>query len=96
MAEEKIDEDALTFLWMLKTITEPKNPEFYLKVISISAKNEDFGTALFYLEELLKTGFKDKQKLYSLEHTALFKITPEFNKTISKYLSDARYEVIEE
>ena len=96
MAEEKIDEDALTFLWMLKTITEPKNPEFYLKVISISAKNEDFGTALFYLEELLKTGFKDKQKLYSIEHTALFKITPEFNKTISKYLSDARYEVIEE
>lgn len=95
-SEKNIDEDALTFLWMLKTITDSKNPEYYLKVISKSAKDEDFGTALFYLEELLKTGFKDKQKLYSLEHTALFKITPEFNKTVSKYLSDARYDVIEE
>ena len=95
-AEEKIDEDALTFLWMLKTITDPKNADYYLKVVSVSAKNEDFGTALFYLEELLKTGFKDKERLYQLEHTALFRITPEFNNTVSKYLKDARYEVIEE
>ena len=95
-AEETIDEDALTFLWMLKTITEPAKPDYYLKVISISAKNEDYGTALFYLEELLKTGFKDKERLYSLEHTALFRITPDFNKTVSKYLAEARYDVIKD
>ncbi len=95
-ATENIDEDALTFLWMLKTITEPKNEDYYLKVMSVSAKKEDFGTALFYLEELLQTGFNDIERLYSLEHTALFRISPEFNKIVSKYLKDARYEVIEE
>ena len=90
-----IDEDALAFLFMLKTILEPDNFEYYLKTISLSAKNEDFGTSLFYLEEAFKKGFKDKEKLYNLEGTALFRITPEFNDLISKYLKDALYEIDE-
>ncbi len=93
---EVIDQDALAFLYMLKTILEPNNFEFYLKTVSLSAKNEDFGTALFYLEEALKKGFKDKEKLYGLEHTALLRITPEFNTLVSKYLKDALYDTIEE
>ena len=95
-SEELVDEDALAFLYMLKTILEPNNFDYYLKIISLSSKNEDFGTALFYLEEALKKGFKDKDKLYSLEDTALFRITPEFNNLVSKYLKDARYDIIEE
>ncbi|WP_343485681.1 alpha/beta hydrolase [Allomuricauda sp. d1] len=95
-AEKTVDEDALVFLSMLKTITEPTNYNHYLQVISISAKNEDFGTALFYLEELLKKGFKDKERLYNVEHTALFRISPEFNELVSKYLKDSRYDVIED
>ena len=93
---EMIDEDALAFLYMLKTILEPDNYEFYLKTISLSAKNEDFGTALFYLEEAFKKGFKDKDRLYNLEDTALLRITPEFNKVVEKYLKDARYDIIEQ
>ena len=91
-----VDEEALKFLWMMNTITDAKNPTPYLKVISNSAKVEDYGTALFYLEELLKTGYSDKSELYSLEHTAILRISPEFNKIVAKYLKDARYEVIEE
>ncbi|MBO0321944.1 alpha/beta hydrolase [Muricauda sp. CAU 1633] len=91
-----IDEDALAFMYMLKTILEPENFEFYLKTISLSAKNEDFGTALFYLEEAFQKGFKDRDKLYSLEDTALLRITPEFNKMVEKYLKDARYDIIEQ
>jgi hypothetical protein len=45
------------------------------------------------LEELLKKGFKDKEKLYNIEHTALFRIMPEFNEMVSKYLDDARYHI---
>ena len=93
---QMIDEDALAFLYMLKTILAPENFEFYLKTISLSAKNEDFGTALFYLEEALKKGFKDKDKLYSLEDTALLRITPEFNAVVEKYLKDSRYEIKEQ
>ncbi|MGY8916543.1 MAG: alpha/beta hydrolase, partial [Flavobacteriales bacterium] len=60
-----------------------------------SSKMEDFGTALFYMEELLKNGFTDKATLYSLEHTALLRITPEFNELVTKYLDDARYGIKE-
>ncbi|MEM9078309.1 MAG: alpha/beta hydrolase [Bacteroidota bacterium] len=95
-SDKLIDEDALAFLYMLKTIIEPDNFDFYMKIIALSAKNEDFGTSLFYLEEALKAGFKDTKKLYSLENTALLRINPKFNALVSKYLKDARYEIIEE
>ncbi len=95
-AETPVDEEALNFLWMLKTIADISSYQSYLNVISYSAKIEDYGTALFYLEELLKNGYTDQQALYVLEHTALFRIMPEFNKVIAKYLKDARYDVIEQ
>ncbi|MDO1513966.1 alpha/beta hydrolase [Maribacter confluentis] len=91
---EKVDMDALNLLYMIKTITAPKEYESYLKVITISAGMEDFGTALFYLEELLKNGYTDKAKLYTLENSALLRITPEFNELIEKYLTNARYDII--
>lgn len=94
-AEDPIDDEALNFLWMLNTITEPTSYDPYLKVISYSSKIEDYGTALFYLEELLKNGYTNKEELYELEHTALFRISPEFNEMVQKYLKDARYDVIE-
>jgi len=95
-AEDVVNEEAILFLWMLKTITDPRNYPYYLKIISVSARNEDFGTALFYLEELLKNGYKNKSELYNVAHTALLRITPEFNKIVDEYLEGARYEIIEE
>lgn len=94
-AQEIVDFEALNLLYMMKTITSPKEFDAYLKVISISSRMEDYGTALFYLEELLKIGYTDKNSLYSLEHTALFRIMPEFNEMVEKYLKSARYDVIE-
>ncbi len=96
LAQKPVNAEALSYLWMVKTITAPKEFDNYLKIISDSAKYEDFGTALFYLEELLKNGYKDKSALYSLEHTALLRITPEYNKIIDTYLKDALYDIIEE
>jgi len=88
---EKPDEDALILLHMLKTITDPENYDHYLKVISYTAKYGDFGTANFYLEELLKRGYTDADELYSLPHTGLLRISPEFNKLVEQYLGKARY-----
>lgn len=93
--DKQVDLEALNFLYQLKTITEPKNPENYLKVISYSALVEDYGTGIFYLEELLKTGYNNKEELYGLENTALFRISPEFNAVVAKYLKDARYAPVE-
>lgn len=89
----KVDKEALNFLYMLKTIISPANHEAYFKVISLSSQLDDFGAALFYLEELLKSGYKNKSKLYSIENTALLRITPEYNELIEKYLNDARYSI---
>jgi hypothetical protein len=94
--DSPIDEEALNFLWMLKTITSPDDFSNYLKVISWNAKVEDYGTALYYLEELLKNGYTNTDELYALENTALFRITPAFNAMVAKYLKKARYEIIEE
>ncbi|WP_297703603.1 alpha/beta hydrolase [uncultured Eudoraea sp.] len=89
-----VNDEALSFLWMLKTIAEPKAYQYYLKIISDSSKYEDFGTALFYLEELLKNGYEDKTRLYSLDNTALLRIMPEFNAIVNKYLEGSRYDAI--
>lgn len=95
LGEEKpVDQESLSLLWMLKTITAPKEYANYLKIIANSAKEEDFGTSLFYLEELLKNGYTDKDRLYRLDHTALLRITPEFNQIVEKYLKGARYDVM--
>jgi hypothetical protein len=94
--DEPVDEQSLNFLWMLKTITAPSDFSNYLKVISLNAKVEDYGTALFYLEELLKKGYKNTNELYTLENTALLRITPEFNALVAKYLKESRYKIIEE
>ena len=95
-SEKPVDEEAVLFLWMLKTITNPDDYSYYLKVISKTAEHQDYGTAIFYVEELLKNGYTNKEELYNLEHTALLRITPEFNKVVAKYLKDARYDFIEE
>ncbi|MEP0211820.1 MAG: alpha/beta hydrolase [Cellulophaga sp.] len=96
LAVENIDFDSLSFLYMLKTIVAPKNYESYLKIISLSARNDDFGTSLFYLEELLKNGYTDADKLYNLESTTLLKLTPEYNQLIEKYLKKGRFILEEE
>ena len=94
--EKVVDEEALLFVFMLKTIIDPKEYGSYLETISLSSKIEDYGTALFYMEELLKNGFTDKEALYALEHTALLRITPEFNELVKKYLDDPRYGINEQ
>ncbi|MBT8209401.1 MAG: alpha/beta hydrolase, partial [Eudoraea sp.] len=95
-ARSDVDEEAISLLWMIKTITDPSDHSYYLKIISDSARYEDFGTAIFYLEELLKQGYTDKEAIYALEHTALLRITPEFNKLIDKYLDTPRYKLNEQ
>tara|TARA_R110002050_G_scaffold1281_1_gene9189 strand:- start:75923 stop:77338 length:1416 start_codon:yes stop_codon:yes gene_type:complete len=94
--ESTLDEEGLNFLWMLKTLTNPTDYKSYINVIAYNAKVEDFGTALFYLEELLKVGYNNKKELYNIDNTALLRITPEYNELIEKYLKDARYDVNEQ
>lgn len=92
-ASDPVDGESLNFLWMLKTVINPKDYESYLNIISYNAKVNDNSTALFYLEELLKNGYTDRPELYDLKDTALLRLTPEFNAIVGKYLKEARYEL---
>lgn len=78
-------------LHMLRTLLEPDNHDPYLKVISLSAFQEDYGTALYYLDLVFQKGFRDKERLYALKHTALFRLSPEYNELVAKYLDESRY-----
>ncbi|HET8754206.1 MAG TPA: hypothetical protein VFM59_07570 [Salinimicrobium sp.] len=77
--------------YMLQTVFDQTDFDAYKKVISLSAKDYDFPTALFYLEEMLKNGYKDMESLYEIEGTLGLKITPEFNWLIKKYLGSSKF-----
>lgn len=76
---------------MIQTIYEPQNFEAYKKVISLSSRDVDYSTSLFYLEEMLKHGFKDLEALYDIEGTLALKMTPEYNWVVRHYLGSSKY-----
>ncbi|GAB2779238.1 hypothetical protein [Salinimicrobium soli] len=76
---------------LIATIYNPHNYEAYKDIITLSAQDNDFPTALFYLEEMLKNGYKDMDELYEIPGTLGLKLTPEYNELIRKYLGDSRY-----
>lgn len=79
------------YLYMIQTFLEPDNTEVYLKVVSLSALQEEFGAALYYLDLLFQKGFRDISRLDKLEHSALLRVSPGYNELVAKYLKESRY-----
>ena len=76
---------------MLQTIFDPQAFDAYRKIISLSAQDNDFQTAYFYLEEMLKHGYKNMEALYRIDGTLGLRITPEYNSIIENYLGKSRF-----
>ncbi|MCM4160735.1 hypothetical protein FHG64_04905 [Antarcticibacterium flavum] len=91
LKERNATNDQLVFTAILQTIFDKENPEGYLNIISISAGDGDYYTALLYLEDLLKTGYDDLEALYNIPRTLDLKLSPEFNKIIEEYLGESKY-----
>lgn len=83
--------DHLVYTAILQTIFAKENPEGYMKVISLSARAGDYDIALLYLEDLLKTGYKDMEAIYNIPGTLDLRLSPEFNHLIKEYLGESRY-----
>lgn len=83
--------DQLIMNGILQTIYDPKNPEGYRSIISLSASDGDYGTALLYLEDLLRTGYDDMEALYDIPGTLDLKLSPEFNALVKKYLGESKF-----
>ncbi len=83
--------DRLILVSILRTIFDKENPEAYFSIISLSAQDRDYYTALLYLEDLLKTGYDDLEQLYDIPGTLDLKLSPEFNELLKKYLGESKY-----
>ncbi len=76
---------------MIQTIFDPQAFDAYRKIISLSAQDNDFQTAYFYLEEMLKHGYKDMPNLYNIEGTLGLRLTPEYNQIIENHLGESKF-----
>lgn len=83
--------DPLIFTAVLQTIFDKQNPEGYKNIISLSAQDGDYEMAMLYLEDLLKTGYKDMEALYDIPGTLDLKLSPEYNSLIKKYLGESKF-----
>ncbi len=79
------------FLNVFSTIVDKKDFESYKQVISFSARDQDYETALFYLEKMLQNGYKDFEGLYTIEGTLALKLSKDYNRLIKKYLGNSKY-----
>ncbi|WP_026914416.1 hypothetical protein [Christiangramia portivictoriae] len=83
--------NAKIFISVLRTAINKQDPEAYFKIISLASLDGDPETALLYLEDLLKTGYDDYEKLYSIDGTLDLKFSEEYNAIIQKYLNKSKY-----
>lgn len=83
--------DTKIFISVLRTAIKKEDPEAYLKIISLAGADGDYETALLYLEDLLKTGYSNVERLYDIEGTLDLQFTPEYNEIIKKYLGKAKF-----
>lgn len=79
------------FVNVLRTLVNPKNEDAFIQVITLSAKEEDYNAAYFYLEELLKLGYTDYEELYKIPYTKAIVIGAEWNEIIKEYLGKSKY-----
>lgn len=90
------DIDTKVLISVLRTVVAKKDPEAYLNIIQLAGHDGDFNTALLYLEDLLKTGFKDMDALYDIPGILDLKFSKEYNDLIEKYLGNSKYYKTEE
>ncbi|MGB7842920.1 MAG: hypothetical protein WBL21_09030 [Salinimicrobium sp.] len=80
---------------MILTIFDSKNYKAYKRIITLSSQDNDFSTALFYFEEMLKHGYRDKEGVYNIDGTLALKMTPDFNWLVEKYIGTPKFYDIE-
>ena len=83
--------EQLLFINILRTLVNPSNQEAFINIISLSAKEGDDNASLFYLEELLRSGYTDYDSLYSIDGTTALRISEDWNEVVKAYLGKSKY-----
>ncbi|MBC9795677.1 acetylxylan esterase [Sinomicrobium weinanense] len=89
--DEEKDIDKLLFVNAFVVLLDPEQEEAYFNILKYSVEKSEYGMALFYLEKLLQTGFKDVKKLNEDEDISLLRIQPEYNDILRDYGLKALY-----
>lgn len=79
------------FLNILSTIIDKQDFESYKIIIALSAQDQDYETALFYLEKMLQNEYKDIDGLYTIEGTMALRFSKKYNELIKKHLGTSKY-----
>jgi len=95
VSKEESELDKKIFLNILSTIIDKNDFESYRNVISLSTRDQDPGTAIFYLEKMLQNGYTDMESLYTIEGTLALRVSKEYNKVIKKYLGASKYYMLD-
>ena len=80
------DKEKGLFLNIFMTLANKKAYDAYLQIMQLGVKDGNYEMALYYTEELLKNGFKDRDRLYDTSGLSTLRITPEFRALVEKYL----------
>lgn len=91
LAESRVPLENKLVANMIQTIFDPEAFDAYRNIISLSAQDNDFETAFFYLEEMLKHGYKNMEALYNIEGTLGLRLTPTYNRIIESYLGSSKF-----
>lgn len=83
--------DSKIFISVLRTAIRKDDPEAYFKIISLTALDRDYETALLYLEDLLKTGYSNYEKLYDIDGALDLQFSEEYNAIVKKYLGKSKF-----
>ena len=83
--------EQLLFINILRTLVDPNNQEAFINIISLSAKEGDNNASLFYLEELLRSGYTNYDRLYTIEGTTALRISEDWNEIVKAYLGKSKY-----
>lgn len=83
--------EKLLFINILRTLVNPNNQDAFIQTIALSAKEGDENAVLFYLEELLRSGYTDMASLYTIDGTSAIRLSKAYNEIIKAYLGSSKY-----
>lgn len=92
VVKKKESIDKRMYPHILMTFLQPDNADSYMRLISLAAEDNDSNTAYFYLEELLRTGYRDYDAIYEIPETDVIKISPAYNEIVKTYFFKSKYQ----
>ena len=75
------------FIQIFTSLANPEDTEVLMEIIRYATKKVSYDIALYYTDQLFKTGFQDLEKFESLEGASLFFLSPEYAELKEKYFS---------